>query len=336
MATSDQQAPSEGRIRWGVIGTGGIAGKFAKDLQLLPDAELVAVGSRAQATADAFGDTWGAPRRYPSYAELVGDPDVDAVYVSTPHPMHRDDALLAIEAGKAVLCEKAFTINAAQARELVEAARARGVFLMEAMWTRFLPHMVKVREVIASGVLGSIRSVYADHGQWFEEDPDFRLFASVLGGGALLDLGVYPISFASMVLGPPARVTAVSDPAFTGVDAQTSMILQYDGGAQAVLTCTLEARSTVRAAVIGTDGRIEIDWVWYQPTTFRVITRAGEVTEYDEPCEPRGMQHEAAEVGRCLRSGLLESPTLPLDETVSIMETMDEVRRQIGLRYPGE
>lgn len=336
MATTDQTEPSERPLRWGVIGTGGIAAKFAQDLRHLPDAQLVAVGSRSQATADAFAQKHGAERAHPSYAELVADPDVDAVYVSTPHPMHRDDALLAIEAGKAVLCEKAFTVNAEQAREVVAAARARGVFVMEAMWTRFLPHMVKVREVIASGVLGTIQAVYADHGQWFAEDPAFRLFAPELGGGALLDLGVYPISFASMVLGTPTRVTAVSDPAFTGVDAQTSMILQYDGGAQAVLTCLLSARSTVRAAVIGTDGRIEIDWVWYQPSTFRVITRSGEVTEYDEPCEPRGMQYEAAEVARCVRAGRLESPTLTLAETVSIMETMDEVRRQIGLRYPGE
>jgi predicted dehydrogenase len=336
MAMTAEPGPSERTIRWGILGTGGIAAKFARDLRLLPDAQLVAVGSRAQATADSFAGEWGASRGYPSYAELVADPEVDAVYVSSPHPMHREDALLAIEAGKAVLCEKPFTINAAEAREVVAAARARGVFVMEAMWTRFLPHMVKVREVIASGVLGEVRAVYADHGQWFAEDPAFRLFAPELGGGALLDLGVYPISFASMVLGTPARVTAVSTPAFTGVDAQTSMIFEYDGGAQALLTCILEARSTVRAAVVGTAGRIEIDWVWYQPATFRVITRDGETTEYDEPCEPRGMQHEAAEVARCLRAGLLESPTMPVDETVSIMATMDEVRRQIGLRYPGE
>jgi predicted dehydrogenase len=336
MAMTDQPLSSERVIGWGILGTGGIAAKFARDLRLLPDAELMAVGSRAQATADAFGAEWGAPRRYPSYAELVADPEVDAVYVSSPHPMHRDDALLAIEAGKAVLCEKPFTVNAAEAHEVVTAARARGVFLMEAMWTRFLPHMVKVRSVLDSGVLGEVRAVYADHGQWFAEDPAFRLFAPELGGGALLDLGVYPISFASMVLGRPARVTAVSSPAFTGVDAQTSMIFEYDGGAQALLTCILEARSTVRAAVVGTEGRLEIDCVWYQPTTFRVITRDGAITEYDEPCDLRGMQHEAAEVGRCLRAGLLESPVMPLDETISIMATMDEVRRQIGLRYPGE
>jgi predicted dehydrogenase len=336
MSTSDQTGPAEQPIRWGIIGTGGIAGKFAHDLELLPDARLVAVGSRTQESADAFGRTWDVPHRHASYADLAADPEVDAVYVSTPHPMHHADALLAIEAGKAVLCEKAFTVNATQAREVVAAARARGVFVLEAMWTRFLPHMVRVRELLASGVLGDIVAVYADHGQWFAPDPAFRLFAPELGGGALLDLGVYPISFASMVLGGPSRVTAVSDPAFTGVDGQTSVIQQYDGGAQAVLTCTLSARSSTSASIIGTEARIEIDSVWYQPSTFRVVTRTGEVTEYDEPCEPRGMQYEAAELHRCVRAGLLESPSLPLTETVSIMDTMDEIRAQIGLRYPGE
>jgi predicted dehydrogenase len=322
-------------LRWGILGTGGIAARFAQDLSLA-HAELLAVGSRAQATADAFGQAHGVPRRYPTYAELVADPDIEAIYVSTPHPMHRDDALLAIEAGKAVLCEKSFTVNAAQAQELVDAAAARGTFLMEAMWTRFLPHMVKLREVLASGVLGDVRAVYADHGQWFPQNAEHRLFNRELGGGALLDLGVYPISFASMVLGTPSRVTAVSDPTFTGVDGQTSLLMQHPGGAQAVLTCTLEARSSTTATVVGTDGRIEIDSVWYQPTTFRVVTRAGDVTEYDEPCEPRGMQHEADEVARCVRAGRLESPVLPLAESVAIMATMDDARAQIGLTYPGE
>jgi predicted dehydrogenase len=313
---------------------------FATDLALLPDARLVAVGSRSQGRAEAFAAEFGGPaegvRGFASYADLVADPEVDAVYVATPHPSHHADVLLAIEAGKAVLCEKPFTMTAAEAQELVDAARARGTFLMEAMWTRFLPHIQKVRELLAAGVLGDVRSVYADHGQWFERDAEHRLFAPELGGGALLDLGVYPISFASMVLGTPAKVTAVSDPTFTGVDGQTSVLLQHNGGAHAVLTCTLEAASPVTAAIVGTEARIEIDRTWYAPTTFRVVTRDGEVTEYAEPCAPRGMQHEAAEVGRCLRAGLLESPVLPLDETVAIMATIDQVRAQIGLTYPGE
>jgi predicted dehydrogenase len=331
-ALADQHRP----IRWGILGTGWIASEFAGDLRLLDDAELVAVGSRSQENADAFGARFDVPRCYPTYAELVADPDVDAVYVASPHPMHVGDSLLAIEAGQAVLCEKPFTVNAAQAREVVAAAAARGTFLMEAMWTRFLPHMVRIRSLLADGTLGQVRAVYADHGQKFESDPSSRGYAPELGGGALLDLGVYPISLASMVLGDPSGVVAISEPTSTGVDMQTSMLLRHLDGSQGVLTCTMEAASPVAAVIVGTEARIEIDTTWYAPTTFRVITTAGEVTEYAEPCAGRGMQHEAAEVGRCLRAGLLESPDLPLAETVAIMATMDEVRAQIGLRYPGE
>jgi predicted dehydrogenase len=248
--------------------------------------------------------------------------------------MHHDAAMLAIEAGKAVLVEKPFTMDAAEARSLVAAARARGTFLMEAMWTRFLPHVAAIREVLASGRLGEIVLVTAEHGQWFEQDPEFRLFAPELGGGALLDLGIYPVSFASMVLGRPDHVTAVSDPAFTGVDAQTSMVLRYAGGAHAVLTTTLRSYTTNGAAINGTDGRIEIDATFYAPTSFTVVTRDGGRERVEIPTEGNGLRFEAAEVGRCLREGLAESPYLPLDETVAILDTMDEIRRQIGLTYP--
>jgi predicted dehydrogenase len=324
-------------IGWGIVGTGGIATSFATDLALMPDASLVAIGSRDQSTADEFGARFDVPHRHGSYAELVNDPDVDAVYVATPHPGHHDAALAAINAGKAVLIEKPFTMNANEASSLIDAARSRGVFLMEAMWARWLPHMVRVRELLAAGALGDVRVVIADHSQWFERDPGFRLFDPALGGGALLDLGIYPVSFASMVLGTPARVTAVSDRAFTGVDATTSAILQYDGGAHATVSTSLEVVGPNRAAIVGTEARIEIDAVFYAPTTFTLIGRDGTVLErFDEVHEGRGMQHEAAEVMRCMRAGKLESDVLPLDETLAIMETLDEIRRQIGLVYPNE
>jgi predicted dehydrogenase len=323
-------------VRWGVIGTGGIAATFAGDLALLPDAEIVAVGSRSQAGADAFADRFGIAGRHSSYEALAQDPAVDAVYVATPHPMHRDNALLAIEAGKAVLVEKPFTINAAEARVLIDAARAQGTFLMEAMWTRFLPHVVRIRELIAAGRLGELRSLTADHGQWFPSNPEFRLFAPELGGGALLDLGIYPLSFASMLFGAPTTVTAVSDKAMTGVDAQTAVVLQYEGGRQSVSFTTLETRTANRASINGREARIEIDGVFYSPTTFSVIDRDGATERVEIAHEGHGLRHQAAEVGRCLRAGLVESPVLPLAETLSIMETLDEVRRQIGLRYPSE
>ena len=255
----------------------------------------------------------------------MADPDVDVIYVATPHPMHHDDAILALRAGKHVLVEKPFTMNAAEAREIVRVAREHGLFAMEAMWTRFLPHVAVIRDWLARGVLGDVVTVTADHGQWFAQDAGFRLFAPELGGGALLDLGVYPVSFASMVLGTPSRIVSMSDPAFTGVDAQTSMLFGYDSGAQAVLTCTLRAKSPTRAAIVGTDGRIEVEGGFYAPAAVTLVPRNGAPTRVAAVHEGRGLRHEADEVARRLAAGDVESPLMPLDETISIMETMDTV-----------
>ena len=312
-------------LRWGILGTGGIAHTFATDLRLTRTGEIVAVGSRSAVTARAFGDEFDIPHRHGSYADLVADPDVDVVYVATPHPMHHDNAVLALRAGKHVLVEKPFTMNAAEARDVVRVARETGRFAMEAMWTRFLPCVAVIRDWLDTGVLGDVVTVTADHGQWFAPDPDFRLFAPELGGGALLDLGVYPVSFASMVLGPPSRIIALSDPAFTGVDAQTSMVFGYDSGAQAVLTCTLRAKSPTRAAIVGTTARIELDGDFYAPTSVSLISRDGQANRVAPDHKGRGLRHQADEVARCVAAGLVESPLLPLAETVSVMATMDAV-----------
>jgi len=312
-------------LRWGLIGTGWIADSFAADLACTDSGRVVAVGSRRIETANRFADRFEIPNRHGSYEALVADPEVDVVYVATPHPLHHPNTLLALRAGKPVLVEKPFTMNAVEARELVAAARAEKLFCMEAMWTRFLPHIAQIRRLVAEGALGEIVTVSADHGQWFAKDPEFRLFAPELGGGALLDLGVYPVSFASMLLGAPSSIVALIDPAFTGVDGQTSMLFGYDSGAQAVLSCTLSAKSSTRAAIVGTEARIEIDGDFYTPTSFTLITRSGERTRYDEPHQGRGLWHQADEVARCLREGLLESPLMPLDESISIMQTMDAV-----------
>ena len=323
-------------IRWGLMATGGIARTFALDLQQhVPDAVLTAVGSRSQASADAFADEFGIATRHASYAALAADPDVDVVYVSPPHPGHHEATLSALRGGKAVLCEKPFAMDLAQSQEMVDVARSSGLLLVEAMWTRFLPTMRRVREILDSGRLGRIVYVTAEHGQWFAEDAAHRLFAPALGGGALLDLGVYPVSFAHFVLGAPARITAVSDPAFTGVDATTSAVLQYEGGAHAVLTTTLAAASANAAVIHGTDARLELDGVFYTPTSFRLVARDGTVLDsYSPPAGGRGMEHEAIEVNRCLRAGLTETPLMPLAETLAVMATLDEIRRQIGLSYP--
>lgn len=256
------------------------------------------------------------------------------MYISPPHPGHYAATLAAIAGNKAVLCEKPFAMSAVEAAEMVAAARGAGTLLLEAMWTRFLPHIARVREILAAGTLGDVVYVTAEHGQWFERNPEHRLFAPLLGGGALLDLGIYPVSFAHMVLGTPSRITARSTPAFTAVDATTSMILEYPSGAHAVLTTSLAAQSNNPAVIYGTEARLEIDGWFYTPGGLTVVSRTGDVLERYEPrVEGRGMEYEAIEVGRCLAAGLIESPLLPLDESVAIMETLDEVRTQIGLDY---
>ena len=315
-------------VRWGILGTGGIASTFVSDLRLTDSGVAVAVGSRSQGSADSFADKFSIPRRHASYESLVADPDVDVIYVATPHPMHHDNAILALRAGKPVLVEKPFMMTAAEAREVVAVARQHGLFAMEAMWTRFLPDIAVVRDWLARDVLGDVVTVTADHGQWFAEDASFRLFAPELGGGALLDLGVYPVSFASMVLGAPSRIVSMSDPAFTGVDAQTSMLFGYASGAQAVLTCTLRAKSPTRAAIVGTAARIEIEGDFYAPATVTLIPRKGDPVRVESRHEGRGLRHQADEVARRLAAGELESPLMPLDETIAIMETMDVVLSQ--------
>ncbi len=315
-------------VRWGILGTGGIASTFVTDLQLSDSGVATAVGSRSQRSADRFGHEFRIANRHASYEALVADPNVDVIYVATPHPMHHGNAILALRAGKHVLVEKPFTMNAVEAREITKVARENGRFAMEAMWMRFLPHVGVIRDWLGRGVLGEIITVTADHGQWFVEDPGFRLFAPELCGGALLDLGVYPVSFASMVLGRPDRIVSMSDPAFTGVDAQTSMLLGYDSGAQAVLTCTLRGKSPTRASIVGTDARIEVEGDFYAPTTVTLVPRNGDPTSVAAVHEGRGLRHQAEEVARRLAAGELESPLMPLDETISIMETMDTVRAQ--------
>ncbi len=321
-------------LRWGILSTGWIADRFADDLKRLPGHALAAVGSRTMDAASAFAAKFGIPRAHGSYEALAADPEVDVIYVASPHPWHHPHTLLALNAGKHVLVEKPFAIDAREAAEMIALARKKGLFLLEAMWTRFLPHIAALREVIASGILGKVASVQADHGQWFAPNPEHRIFARSLGGGALLDLGIYPVSFASSILGTPSKITAVSDPAMTGVDGQTSMVFQYASGAHAVLTTAAVSATPTRAAVVGTEARVEIDRMFFTPSSFTVMHRDGRVLQrYEKVYEGNGLREQAAELGRCLAAGLTESPLLPLDETLSIMKTLDEVRRQIGLNY---
>lgn len=322
-------------MKWGILSTGLIADQFTRDVQRLSDHKVIAVGSRTLEKANEFADRFAIKNRHGSYQELFNDPEVEGIYVATHHPLHARDTINALSAGKPVLCEKPFAMSYAETRAMVDTARSKDLLLMEAMWARYLPHMIRIREIIKSGVLGEIISVRADHGQWFKLDPEFRLFKPELGGGALFDLGIYVVSFASMVLGAPERITARSTKAFTGVDGQTTIILEYKSGAQAILNATNLAATPNRALVVGREARIEIDRTFYTPTTFRVINNKDEIIEgWDKKYVGHGLREEAIEFARCLKAGLKESPMMPLDETLSIMKTMDEIKEQIGLKFP--
>ncbi len=320
---------------WGILGPGGIAQAFAKDLTFIEGHTIGAVGSRSIANAEKFANTFGGTA-YGSYEELVADSSIDAIYVATPHPAHHDNVILALNAGKPVLCEKPFAVNAKQAQAMVDAAAKNKVALMEAMWARFLPHYAKVREIVASGVLGPILSIHADHGQRLADQGIARLVDPQLAGGALLDLGIYPISFAHMILGNPTSITSKAVMTDRGVDAQTSMIFSYDNGAQAVLTTTMIEQTPCRAVVAGLHGWLEIDRTFYNPASMRVILNDGSVTEYPSAYTGHGLREQAESFKQIVQSGAVESKVLTWNDTVDIMKSMDTVRSQIGLTYPFE
>ena len=322
-------------IRWGVLGPGSIARKFATGLQSLSDAQLVAVGSRSQASADKFGDEFGVPRRYASYAELANDPDVDAIYVATPHSFHQEHTQLCLRAGKAVLCEKPFAINAAQSAAMIATARETKVFLMEAMWTRFLPLIVRVRELIAEGAIGELRMLWSDFGFRTSVNPSGRLFDPALGGGGLLDVGIYPVSMAAMLLGQPNRIASLADLGETGIDEQAGMVLGYPGEKMAILATAVRTTTPMETTIMGSSGSIRIHTPSWCPTRLTLSNQAG-VQEIEVPMVGNGYHYEAAEVARCLRAGLTESPSMTLDESLAIMQTLDAIRAQWGMKYPME
>ena len=327
---------SDGHIRWGILGTGFIAGLQTQDLNA-NGFTVQAVGSRSLESSKAFGSEYGIPTAHDSYEALVADPEVDVVYIATPHPFHHANALLALNAGKHVLVEKSFTMNAREAQEIVDLADSKGLVALEAMWTRFLPHMIRLREIIQEGTIGEVRKVVASHNQSLPKDPAHRLNDPALGGGALLDLGIYPISFAFDILGTPETIKASASMTATGVDRQTAAIFEYAGGQQALVDCELDAASANRALVIGTEGWVDIESTWYNPVPFTVFGADGAVVErYDQPVTSRGMQYQAAELERLIREGATAGTILPPGETVAVMAAMDEIRRQIGLSYDAD
>ncbi|WP_369143929.1 Gfo/Idh/MocA family protein [Streptomyces sp. R44] len=323
-------------VRWGILATGGIAERFTTDLMALDGAEVVAVASRTEASAKAFADRFGIPRAYGEWAGLLADESVDVVYVATPHHAHRTAAGLALEAGKAVLCEKALTLNAREAEELVALARDGGLFLMEAMWMYCNPLIRRIAELVRGGAIGEIRTVQADFGLVGPFDAGHRLRDPAVGGGALLDLGVYPVSFAHLLLGEPSAVHAHARISPEGVDLNTGMLLGWDSGASALLSCSLEADTPLTASVTGTEGRIDVPRGFFFPERFTLRRNGHEPEEFVSADDPHSFRHEAAEVMRCLRAGETESPLVPLDGSLAVMRTLDAVRDRVGVRYPQE
>jgi predicted dehydrogenase len=329
-------AMTEQPFRWGILGLGNIARSFAHGLRDIPDAQLVAGGSQSCDRAEAFRTEFNVPRCYSTYDELVNDPEIDAVYIATRHPQHAEPAIACIRAGKAVVIEKPFTINAREAKQIIDAARQHGVCCIEAMWTRFLPLMARVRELVQQGTIGDVRIVHADFSFRAEFDPASRLFDPALGGGSLLDVGVYPISFASMLLGRPIEAVGVAHIGETQVDEQVAMSIAYAGGKVASLTCGTRARSQHEAFIVGTEGRIHIHAPWWIPRSMTLVRSDDSREHVDVPFDGNGYAYEARELMRCVREGLVESPILPLDETLDVMRTMDTLRRQWGLRYTAD
>ncbi|MGH3385004.1 MAG: Gfo/Idh/MocA family protein [Nocardioidaceae bacterium] len=320
-------------IGWGIVATGNIARAFAADLALLPDARVTAVGSRSLGSASAFAAEYApGATAYASYGEVAHDPDVDIVYVATPHALHHADVLRCFEAGKPVLCEKALTLSARTSAHLVEEARRRGLFFMEAMWMRCNPLVRQIRDLVRAGGLGRVVQVRADLGFAADLPPTHRLVDPALGGSVVLDMGVYPLTFAHLMLGDPSTVHAVAEISDRGIDLNTAFVLGYDDGAVAALSCSTTGWTPCTASIAGDAGRIDVPMRFHCPQRFD-LHRGDDTQTYTLDTHGSGYTHEAVEAMRCLRDGLTESPLVPLDDTLAIMRVMDTIRGQLGVRF---
>ncbi len=324
-------------IRWGILGTGNIARQFAEGLKSARGAVLQAVGSRTAATAEDFGTLFGIPHCHVSYEALAADPEVDVVYIATPHPLHKDNSMLCLNAGKAVLCEKPFTINRCEAEEVVACARRNNRFLMEAMWTRFLPAVLQAHRWVWEGLIGKVRMIRADFGfrAGYEEEP--RLFELEMGGGGLLDVGIYPISLAAMVLGVhPVKVTTLATLGPTGVDDQSVVALQYENGALALTASAIRTETPQDAHIIGEKGFITLHVPFWRAEAVTLTLPGRDPETHHLPLKGNGYNYEAEAVMDCMRSGETECDAMALDDTIALMGILDTARAQWGLRYPME
>ena len=324
-------------VRWGILATGWIADQLAQAINDQPDATCLAVGSRSQSAADKFGDKWHIPRRYPTYEALVADPDLDVIYIATPHNLHYENMKLCLKAGKPVLCEKPLTINAAQARECIELAREQELFLMEAMWMKCIPAIQQMQRWLEDGRIGKVRLVQAHFSFPIAFDPKGRLDDPALAGGALLDMGVYPATLAHLILGKPDRILSAAHLAETGVDDLNSAIWTYDSGAHAVINSSQRLVRPSEAFISGSQGYIKVHHMFLRSQTLTLQEGWDAEPEVVQiPFESNGYIHQVREVQACLRAGKLESDIVPHSDTLEIMTLMDEMRAQWGLTYPQE
>ena len=323
-------------VRWGILGTGKIARQFAEALQQTPGAVLAGVASRDGAKAAAFADEFGVAASFGSYQALADADAIDLIYIGTPHPMHREDALMALNAGKGVLCEKAFTVNRREAEQVVALASSKRLFLMEAMWTRFMPALAEVRRVIASGAIGTPTHLTADFGFHANYGPEHRVFNRALGGGALLDLGIYPLSIATALLGPVRTVTASAEIGPTGVDLHTGFVLTHEDGALSHCSCSLKARTPCELTVSGELGHVRMNTQFHRATSVSVVLADGGSSTVATPYLGNGYVHEIVEAQRCWQAGLIESPGMTHGETLALMGVMDQIRAQVGVRYAAD
>lgn len=323
-------------MNWGILAPGRISRKFTADLKHVPGARLVAVGSRSRERALAFATEFGVPNAYGSYAELVADPAVDVIYIASPHSEHFEHVMLCLEAGKPVLCEKAFAFNTRQVREMTAFAREQGVFLMEALWTRLNPGTLKALELIEAGVIGDVVHLTADFGFRADYNPSSRLFDPGLAGGSLYDIGLYPLLISKLVLGVPEEIRAVGTLTETGVDMNCSMALRFAGGATATLFSTFAAKTDTSCTIYGSKGKLFLQSRFQETTGLTIIPEDGEPESLSVERIGFGYAYEARHVEECLREGLIESPLLPHSFSIELMESMEEVRRQMGVVYPGD
>jgi predicted dehydrogenase len=320
-------------INWGILGLGGIAEKFAQALATVPNAKLYAVGSRSAEKAKKFAKKYNAQNSYGSYEELAAAPSVDVIYVATPHILHCENTLMCIKNGKAVLCEKPFAMNSKEVLQMVSLAKEKNIFLMEALWTRFLPTITKTLELIASGVIGDIIQVKSDFGVKAPYDPDKRLFNKELGGGSLLDIGIYPVFIALLLLGEPDKISAEAKIGKTGVDESFSAVLKYKNGELATIFSTFLASTPVETDIYGTKGYIRINRMWHIPTYLTLVMNDGHSEDIKFKYKSNGYDYEAEEVTNCLLNGQKESSIMTLDFSIKLIGLLDNLRKVCNIKY---